>query len=68
MKQADDNLTTDMFGTEPKATVFMFYVETTGGECIEWHGLTKKQARDMYAYTDAHQPHNVVRSGWEAVK
>jgi hypothetical protein len=68
MKQAIDNKTADMFGTEPKATVFMFYVETTGGECIEWHGLTQTKAKQMYAYTNANQPHNVVRSGWEQVR
>ena len=68
MKQREDNLTADMFGTEPKATVYMFYVETPSGECIEWHGLTLTKAKQMYAYTNASNPSNVTRSGWEATK
>lgn len=73
MKQREDNLTADMFGNEPKPTVYMFYVETVGsgnadGETIEWHGLTLTKAKQMYAYTNASNPSNVVRSGWEAVK
>ena len=68
MKQREDNLTADMFGNEPKATVYMFYVETMDGETIEWHGLTLTKAKQMYAYTNASNPSNVVRSGWEAVK
>ena len=67
MKQREDNLTADMFGNPPKATSYRFYIETADGTEVEWTGLTKKQARDMYAYTDAHQPSNVVRSGWEEI-
>lgn len=48
-----------------KPTYYRFYIETPDGEEIEWRGLTRKQARDMYAYTDAHQPSNAVRYGWE---
>lgn len=29
---------------------------------------TKKQARDMYAYTSAHQPSNITAFGWEECK
>ena len=68
MKQREDNLTADMFGNEPKPTVYMFYVETDTGETIEWHGLTLTKAKQMYAYTNASNPSNVVRSGWEATK
>lgn len=72
MKQREDNLTADMFGTEPKATVYMFYVviaDDNGGEhCVMWHGLTLTKAKQMYAYTNASNPSNVVRSGWEATK
>ena len=39
--------------------------ENTYRQETEWRGLTKKQARDMYAYTDAHQPSNVIAYGWE---
>lgn len=68
MKQREDTLTPDMFGNMPIPTVFRFYVETTSGETIEWEGLTKKQARDMYAYTNASQPSNAKSFGWEATK
>lgn len=68
MKQREDNLTADMFGNVPTPTVYMFYVETTGGETIEWHGLTLTKAKQMYSYTNASNPFNVVRSGWEATK
>ena len=68
MKQREDNLTADMFGNLPTPTVYMFYVETPSGECIEWHGLTLTKAKQMYSYTNATNPSNVVRSGWEAVK
>jgi hypothetical protein len=68
MKQAIDNKTIDMFGNIPDITVYMFYVETVDGETIEWHGLTLTKAKQMYAYTNASNPFNVVRSGWKAVK
>lgn len=67
MKQKEDDKTVDMFGGVPSSGVYRFYIETPGGETIEWRGLTKKQARDMYAYTNAHQPSNVVCSGWEEI-
>ena len=68
MKQREDNLTADMFGTPPKATVYMFYVETVDGETIEWTGLTLTKAKQMYAYTNASNPSNVTRCGWEEMK
>ena len=68
MKQREDNLTIDMFGNLPKATSYRFYIETADGTEVEWTGLTKKQARDMYAYTDAHQPSNATGYGWEEMK
>jgi hypothetical protein len=68
MKQREDNQTADMFGNIPDITVYMFYVETVDGECIEWRGLTLTKAKQMYAYTNACNPSNVVRSGWEALK
>jgi hypothetical protein len=68
MKQAIDNKTIDMFGNEPKPTMYRFYIETTEGTEVEWTGLTKKQARDMYAYTDAHHPSNATGYGWEEMK
>lgn len=51
----------------PTKPTYRFYVRTATAQ-TEWCGLTKKQARDMYAYTDAHQPSNVIRYGWEEVK
>ena len=49
---------------QPK-TRYRFYVKSHDGLTTEWCGLTKKQARDMYAYTNAHQPSNVIAYGWE---
>jgi hypothetical protein len=72
MKQPEDNLTIDMHGDtqvitpdNSKPTRFRFYVKSHDGLTTEWTGLSKKQARDMYAYTNAHQPSNVVACGWE---
>jgi len=75
MKQDIDTYTPDMYGTEQVITPdnskperYRFYIETPDGVEIEWCGLTKKQARDMYAYTNAHQPSNVTRCGWEITR
>ena len=53
--------------SNPK-TYYRFYIEHADGTEVEWTGLSRKQARDMYAYTDAHQPSNVTRYGWEETK
>jgi hypothetical protein len=75
MKQAEDTFTIDMHGDtqvitpdNSKPTRFRFYVKSHDGLTTEWCGLTRKQARDMYAYTNAHQPSNVVACGWEECK
>lgn len=75
MKQADDNMTIEMYPEAleaAKTDKYRFYVVTAddnGGEhCTEWRGLSKKQARDMYAYTQAHQPWNVTKCGWEMTR
>lgn len=47
---------------------YRFYIKDMDGNETEWCGLTRKQARDMYAYTDAHQPSNLTAYGWEEVK
>lgn len=69
MKQPDDKFTVDMFPVPTTPSRYRFYIviaDDNGGEhSTEWRGLTKKQARDMYAYTNAHQPWNVIRCGWE---
>lgn len=49
-------------------TYYRFYVKAHDGLTTEWTGLSKKQARDMYAYTSAHQPSNVIAFGWEETK
>ena len=56
----------------PLKTYYRFYVRTVyehNGETYtqktEWCGLSRKQARDMYAFTSAHQPSNVTAYGWE---
>ena len=51
---------------KPKAA-YRFYIRTIDGTETEWRGLTHKQARDMYSYTDSHFPSNVVASGWEEI-
>jgi hypothetical protein len=70
MKQAIDNQTIDMW--EPTShggkSLYRFYVETTEGTEVEWTGLTLTKAKQMYAYTNASNPSNVVRSGWEEIK
>jgi hypothetical protein len=48
---------------------YTFYIRTadtpfTSGETTEWTGLSHKRARDMHAYTSAHQPSNVTSHGW----
>jgi hypothetical protein len=75
MKQAEDTYTPDLYGQMApevlyaiKGYRYRFYIETPDGVEIEWCGLTKKQARDMYAYTNAHHPCNVTRCGWELTK
>ena len=72
MKQADDTATLELpymgeviTRDNSKPTRFRFYVKSHDGLTTEWTGLSKKQARDMYAYTNAHQPSNVVACGWE---
>jgi len=72
MKQDIDTYTADMYGelpTEVQAAVktakYRFYVKSHDGLTTEWCGLSRKQARDMHAYTDAHQPSNVIAFGWE---
>lgn len=79
MKQEIDTFTIDMHGGIPASPTptltkvyHRFYVVTAddnGGEhCTEWRGLSKKQARDMYAYTQQSNPWNVIRCGWEECK
>lgn len=81
MKQAIDTFTIDMhLGdaedhtevithdnslTQNTKKNYSFVLVTNDGTRTIWCGLTRKQARDMYAYTDAHQPHNVTSYGWE---
>lgn len=71
MKQVDDNMTIEMYPEmleAVKIAKYRFYIETPDGVEIEWRGLSRKQARDMHAYTDAHQPSNAVRYGWEMTR
>jgi hypothetical protein len=68
MKQAEDNITIDMWGTPQVATSYMFYVETDTGERIEWDALTITRAKRMHAATQTNTPVNVKTFGWEQVK
>lgn len=71
MKQKEDDKTVDMFEVlekyTPQSSKYRFYIRLTNGEEVEWTGLTKKQARDMYAYTDKTMPSNVTGCGWEEI-
>jgi hypothetical protein len=70
MKQAIDNQTIDMW--EPTShggkSLYRFYIETTEGTEVEWTGLTLTKAKQMLAYTNASNPSNVTRCGWEEMK
>ena len=76
MKQAEDTFTTDMYPQPltqhhvptPNKVYYRFYVKGHDGLTTEWCGLSRKQARDMYAFTSAHQPSNVTAYGWEELK
>jgi len=79
MKQDVDTYTPDMYGELPtdvqtavKTAKYRFYIviaDDNGGEhCTEWCGLSRKQARDMHAYTEKSHPYNVIRSGWEITR
>ncbi len=71
MKQLDDSMTIEMYPDlieASKGDRYRFFIGLTDGTEIEWCGLTKKQARDMYAYTNAHYPCNVTGSGWEITR
>jgi hypothetical protein len=47
---------------------YNFWIETEAGEYTQWSRLTKKQARDMHAYTEKNLPDNVKRFGWEEAR
>lgn len=47
---------------------YMFWIETVGGERIEWRRLSAAQAKSMYANTEKWLPDTVHRFGWEEVK
>lgn len=80
MKQAEDTKTVDMFDntttpttlptmtTRPNPKTFTFHIRTRSADgkvyTTAWHGLTRTKARNMYAYTQNHQPSNVVGYGW----
>ena len=65
MKQPEDNKTMDMFPTPAAKPRYRFYVKAHDGLTTEWTGLSKAKALQMYRYTDAHQPSNVIAYGWE---
>ena len=76
MKQAEDTKTVDMFDNDttpakprksnPKNHTFYINTRSADGKVhtTAWHGLTRTKARNMYAYTQNHQPSNVVGYGW----
>ena len=76
MKQAADTFTQELPGLGNSLTEsaisdrfkYRFHIRTTEGAVIEWTGLTRKRARDMYAYTEQSQPGNVTAFGWEELK
>lgn len=70
MKQKEDTRTVDMFAdlAPTSADRYRFYVTKDDGNTVEWTGLTKTMARNMYAYTNKHQPCDVIAFGWEEMK
>ena len=42
-----------------------FYIVHDCGHQIEWRGLTRTQARNMYAWTVKFRPEGVNTFGWE---
>jgi len=68
MKQPEDNKTADLFGKPTTQPTYRFYTTTREGATTEWKGLTRKQARDMNAYTDQSNPSNIIRFGWGEVQ
>ena len=47
---------------------YVFWVETLDGTYLQWTRLTLRQAKQMCALTDMHQPDHVARYGWEEMK
>ena len=77
MKQAEDTFTIDMHGgtqvitpdnSNTRTEKYRFFIGLTDGTEVEWCGLSRKQARDMYAYTNAHHPCNITGCGWEITR
>jgi len=79
MKQAEDTTTLELpymgevitpdNSTAIKPKVYhRFFIGLTDGTEIEWRGLSRKQARDMYAYTQQSQPSDMTGCGWEECK
>lgn len=58
--------------TRTEREYYRFFIvvrDGAGGETeTEWRGLSRTRARNMYAYTNAAQPINVVTFGWELTK
>lgn len=76
MKQAEDNVTVDMYGgaqSTPSKCVdrYVFWIEVLDGvgglNLTEWRGLTKTQAERMHKATENHLPDNVKAYGWEVM-
>jgi hypothetical protein len=79
MKQTEDTatlelphmgavITLDNQNTHMRTEKYRFFIGLTDGTEVEWCGLSRKQARDMYAYTNAHHPCNITGCGWELIK
>jgi hypothetical protein len=49
-------------------TRYVFYIILDTGEEVRWPGLTLTQARNMYAWTEAHAPTNISTYAWEEMK
>lgn len=74
MKQRDDKYTMEIpelveqYAPTPAKHSYMFYIITTDGNFVEWRGLSKAKALQMYRYTEQSNPVNVKSYGWEQTK
>lgn len=76
MKQPEDTRTLELPMLDPAALtptsskdveVCEFHIITSNGEIVQWKPLTRTKARQMYNYTEKHQPPNVQAFGWSVM-
>jgi hypothetical protein len=74
MKQPQDKFTQELpeliehWAPAPASRRYRFHIETMDGHEVEWRGLSKTKAIQMYRCTHQTQPSNVKSFGWEEMK